>query len=171
MGYCVFVVRAYQSLHSDKQESTSHFLFYGNRTFGVGGQEKLITMKRLLLRIICFLKERKSEEPSKDAKISFIGSWRLISLVDSQGEKHHPHWKEVWSFAAMDESETNGIYACDYINLHTIIGKWVLDSGRLRLVRNEHEKEYTIVELSDKNLTLKTTVCNDKEMLIFQKVV
>lgn len=120
---------------------------------------------------MCFLKGKKSEEPSKDAKISFIGSWRLISLVDSQGEKHHPHWKEVWSFAAMDESETNGIYACDYINLHTIIGKWVLDRGRLRLVRNEHEKEYTIVELSDKNLTLKTTICNDKERLIFQKVV
>jgi hypothetical protein len=117
------------------------------------------------------LRRKKREEPSKDAKISFIGSWRLISLVDSQGEKQHPHWKEVWSFAAMNESETNGIYACDYINLYTIIGKWVLDNGRLKLVRNEYENEYTIVELSDKHLTLKTTISNDKEYLIFQKVV
>ena len=117
------------------------------------------------------MKAKFQELPNDNANISFIGSWRLISIVDSQGDKQYPRWKEVWSFAAMNEEETNGIYACDYINLHTIIGNWKLANGRLKLVRKECESEYILAELSDKHLILKTNLNDSKESLIFQRVV
>lgn len=92
-------------------------------------------------------------------------------LVDSQGQKQSPRWKEVWSFAAMNEDEINGIYACDYINLHTIIGKWELRNSRLKLVHKECESEYLVVELSSERLILKPDIEESKEMLIFQRFV
>lgn len=128
-------------------------------------------MKRFLSRIIQLLKAKFQELPNDNANISFIGSWRLISIVDSQGDKQYPRWKEVWSFAAMNEEETNGIYACDYINLHTIIGNWKLANGRLKLVRKECESEYILAELSDKHFILKTNLNDSKESLIFERVV
>lgn len=128
-------------------------------------------MKRFLLHLTRFLKRRDIQAASSDAKISFVGSWRLILLVDSQGQKQSPRWKEVWSFAAMNEDEINGIYACDYINLHTIIGKWELRNSRLKLVHKECESEYLVVELSSERLILKPDIEESKEMLIFQRVV
>lgn len=128
-------------------------------------------MKRFLLYIIRFLKRREGRGGNNDANISFVGSWRLISIIDSQGKKQYPRWKEVWSFAAMNEEETNGIYACDYINLHTIVGKWELTNKRLKLVRKECESEYILVELPNEQLILKPDMEESKEMLIFQRVV
>lgn len=85
---------------------------------------------------------------------SIIGSWRLISYTDFQSEEIKPHWKEIWSFAAMDEAETNGVYVCDYINLHSVVGKWVLNSVYLKLIRKENEIAFSIVELTEKRLTI-----------------
>ena len=126
-------------------------------------------MKRFLLYIIRFLKGGKLKESSRNVNISLIGCWRLILLIDSQGTKQFPRWKEVWSFAAMNEEETNGIYACDYINLHTIIGKWELTNKRLKLVRKECENEYVLAELSDDKLILKPK--DNEESFVFQRVV
>lgn len=128
-------------------------------------------MKKFLSQIIQLLKAKFQELPNDNANISFIGSWRLISIIDSQGDKQYPRWKEVWSFAAMNEEETNGIYACDYINLHTIIGNWKLANGRLKLVRKECESEYILVELSNERLILKPNMEDSKETLVFQRVV
>lgn len=128
-------------------------------------------MKKFLSQIIQLLKAKFQELPNDNANISFIGSWRLISIIDSQGDKQYPRWKEVWSFAAMNEEETNGIYACDYINLHTIIGNWKLANGRFKLVRKECESEYILVELSNERLILKPNMEDSKETLVFQRVV
>ena len=92
-------------------------------------------------------------------------------FIDSQGTKQFPRWKEVWSFAAMNDANSNGIYACDFINLHTIIGKWELKNCRLKLVRKKCEREYVLVELSNEQLILKPDIEESKEMLIFQRVV
>ncbi len=128
-------------------------------------------MKRFLLYIIRFLKGEKVKEPSRDVDISLIGCWRLILLIDSQGTKRFPRWKEVWSFAAMNDANSNGIYACDYINIHTIIGKWELKNNRLKLVRKECENEYVLVELPNEQLILKPDMEDSKEILVFQRVV
>ena len=126
-------------------------------------------MKRFILLILHFLKRREGRGGNNDANISFVGSWKLISIIDSQGKKQYPRWKEVWSFAAMNEEETNGIYACDYINLHTIIGKWELTNKRLKLVRKECENEYVLAELSGDKLILKPN--DNEESFVFQRVV
>jgi hypothetical protein len=126
-------------------------------------------MKRFILLILHFLKRREERGGNNDANISFVGSWRLISIIDSQGKKRYPRWKEVWSFAAMNEGETNGIYACDYINLHTVIGKWELTNKRLKLVRKECENEYVLAELSGDKLILKPK--DNEESFVFQRVV
>ena len=126
-------------------------------------------MKRFILLILHFLKRREGRGGNNDTNISFVGSWRLTSIIDSQGKKQYPRWKEVWSFAAMNEEETNGIYACDYINLHTIIGKWELTNKRLKLVRKECENEYVLAELSGDKLILKPN--DNEESFVFQRVV
>ena len=130
-------------------------------------------MKKFLLRIIRFFTKKKRGESSNGAKISFIGSWLLVSLVDSQGRKQFPCcWKGVWSFAAMDSVESNGIYACEHISMHTIAGKWELKNSRLKLVCKECESEYALVELSAEYLVLKPIVADeDLGSLIFRRVV
>ena len=112
-------------------------------------------MKRFFNRIKTSLLQKDVRADNDSNNNSIIGSWRLISYTDFQSKEVKPHWKEVWSFAAMNEGETNGIYACDYINLHTIIGKWELTNKRLKLVRKECENEYVLAELSDDKLILK----------------
>lgn len=101
-----------------------------------------------------------------------IGSWRLISYTDFQSKEVKPHWKEVWSFAAMDETETNGVYVCDYINLHSVVGKWVLNENSLRLIRKECKNDYIIAELTQKRLVLKNCrIDEDLLLLTFDRVV
>lgn len=112
-----------------------------------------------------------SNKESTTINISLCGSWRLISYTDFQSEEVKPHWKEVWSFAAMDESETNGVYICDYINLHSVVGKWSLKNNHLKLVRKECENEYILVELPNERLILKPDMEDSKETLVFQRVV
>ena len=101
---------------------------------------------------------------------SIIGSWRLISYTDFQSKEVKPHWKEIWSFAAMDEAETNGVYVCDYINLHSVVGKWVLNGDCLRLIRKESEKDYIILSLSHEKLSIKTILHNKDNIITFQRL-
>lgn len=129
-------------------------------------------MKRIIKKISNFVcnkqREKLASAISPDATI--IGSWRLMQYTDSQEVKHTPRWKEVWSFAAMDSSETNGVYACDYINLHTIIGKWQLTESRLKLIRKEYEFEYAICDHTYDELTLKTEIDCEYNTLVFQRI-
>lgn len=130
-------------------------------------------MKQIFKKISSLARNQQRDELttaiSPDATI--IGSWRLTLCFDSQDVKHTPRWKEVWSFAALDSDETNGIYACDYINLHTIIGKWQLAENRLKLIRKEYEFEYAIYGHTDDELVLKTEIGCEYNTLVFQRVV
>ena len=127
-------------------------------------------MKRLFARI------KPDIEPNKqrtEGNISILGSWRLVLCTDNLGNEERPRWKEVWSFATMDEEETNGVYVCDYINLHSFVGKWFLEGfDRIRLVRKEYDNDYFIVELTSRRLILKPHTCNCcDETLTFERVV
>ncbi len=82
-----------------------------------------------------------------------------------------PRWKEVWSFAAMDETETHGIYACDYINLHTVIGKWQLKKMHLDLERKGSKNRYNIAKISDDTLILKFSLDCGSELFVFKKIM
>ena len=121
-----------------------------------------------------FLNQIKYSLSHKDIEAdesTIIGSWRLISYQDSQNKEEKPLWKEVWSFAAMDEAETNGVYVCDYINLHIFVGKWVLNGESLRLIRKESEIDFSITELTENRLTINST--NNESLyhrLEFQRV-
>lgn len=125
-------------------------------------------MKRLFPNLSNLLR-RKSEDNSYIPS-SIIGSWRLSKYTDAQDVDVKPHWKEVWSFAAMDENETDGIYVCDYINLHSIVGKWILKNNSLKLHRKESENDYYIEELSDDTLVLKPHSVNIYKSIVFQRV-
>ena len=131
-------------------------------------------MSSLISRIANLLTRRKSsEKPTNQGAVSIVGSWQLVSYIDSLGQTTKPRWKEVWSFAAMDEAETHGIYVCDYINLHSVVGKWSLqEDNYIKLVRKECENIYRIVELAEKRFVLKNEVeGNYIESLIFERVV
>ena len=108
---------------------------------------------------------------NNNSKISILDSWELSKYVDVYGEEVKPHWKEVWSFAAIDDAETNGVYVCDYINLHSVVGRWELKNNRLRLLHKEYEREYILVESPNEQLILKPIEEGDKETLIFKRVV
>ena len=132
-------------------------------------------MKKLIKTILSRFTNKPIEggnQTSKEHKISIIGSWRLIQYSDLQGEALKPRWKEVWSFAAMDETENDGIYVCDYINLHSIVGKWALHEGNhLKLTRKESENSYFITELTDEKLTLKIDFDNQRsETYTFERI-
>ena len=102
---------------------------------------------------------------------SLVGSWRIAQYCVAQGENEKPRWKEVWSFAAMDEYETNGVYVCDYINLHTIIGKWELVENIIKLIRKEQVCEYLIEELSAEVLRLKAVDDNEYiSAILFERI-
>lgn len=132
-------------------------------------------MKRLLsyLKRIFFHSENRSikKDIKDNSNLSILGSWKLTKYTTLNGEEVKPHWKEVWSFAAMDEAETNGIYVCYYINLHSIVGKWGLDGDCLRLIRKESEIVFSIVELTEKRLTINSIDKNSfYSKLEFQRV-
>lgn len=127
-------------------------------------------MKNFVEKVLNSLKNKSVVSKKDNPHISIIGSWRLVQYSDMQGKEYKPRWKEVWSFAAMDEAETYGIYACDYINLHTIIGKWFLEDDSLKLVRKECVNEHKIVELSPDRLSIKATTENIIETFVFQRV-
>ncbi len=125
-------------------------------------------MKRLFTQI---KPDLGSDEQSADSNNHIVGSWKLSRIVDLQNSEVKPHWKEVWSFAAMDEAETNGVYVCNYINLHSIVGKWGLDGDCLRLIRKESEIVFSIVELTEKRLTINSIDKNSfYSKLEFQRV-
>ena len=131
-------------------------------------------MSSLISRIANLLTRRKSsEKPTNQGAVSIVGSWQLVSYIDSLGQTTKPRWKEVWSFAAIDEAETNGVYACDYINLHSVIGKWLLqEDNRIKLVRKECDNDYIIVVLTETKLVLQKELEESNiESLTFEKVV
>ena len=100
-------------------------------------------------------KSNQDVEISDNRAASIVGSWRLVKYIDFQGEEIMPHWYEVWSFAAMDDTDTNGVYVCDYRNLHTLVGRWLLDGDSLKLVREENYNGYLVSYLSADRLELK----------------
>ena len=131
-------------------------------------------MSSLISRIANLLTRRKSsEKPTNQGVVSIVGSWQLVSYIDSLGQTTKPRWKEVWSFAAMDEAETNGVYVCDYINLHSVVGKWfVQENNCIKLVRKECDNDYRIVELTETKLVLQKELEESNiESLTFEKVV
>ena len=131
-------------------------------------------MRRLLDKMFNFLNINKnSTHLTECGRPTIIGSWRLVQYTDINNREEKPRWKEVWSFAAMDEAETHGIYVCDYINLHSVVGKWSLqEDNYIKLVRKECENIYRIVELAEKRFVLKNEVeGNYIESLIFERVV
>lgn len=131
-------------------------------------------MSSLISRIANLLTRRKSsEKPTNQGVVSIVGSWQLVSYIDSLGQTTKPRWKEVWSFAAMDEAETNGVYVCDYINLHSVVGKWfVQENNCIKLVRKECDNDYIIVVLTETKLVLQKELEESNiESLTFEKVV
>ncbi len=127
-------------------------------------------MKKFFTRI---KPDLEPNDQSTERNNSLIGSWRLESYTDNFGREMHPRWKEIWSFAAMDEKETNGIYVCDYINLHSLVGKWFLEmENRIRLVRKECDNNFIIVELTEERFTLQFDDDDRRsEYLRFKRVV
>lgn len=131
-------------------------------------------MKKLIesLRNLCRTKKSLNcQDITQNINSTILGSWKLAQYIDSQGADNKPRWKEIWSFAAMDETETYGVYACDYINLYTIIGKWSLSNNRLALSRKECEYNYIVVELSIDKLVLKSDLYSGCEYFVFQRFV
>jgi hypothetical protein len=121
-------------------------------------------MDNLMKKITYIFKKGPAENGdllNSEHKPSIIGNWRIVQYCVAQSEEEKPRWREVWSFAAMDEAETNGIYVCDYINLHSIIGKWEIYDNHIRLIRQEQACEYIIEELSAEVLRLKSTDVNE----------
>ena len=129
-------------------------------------------MSYLISRIANLLTRRKSsEKPTNQGAVSIVGSWQLVSYIDSLGQTTKPRWKEVWSFAAMDDTETNGVYVCDYINLHSVVGKWFVQEDCIKLVRKECDVVYHIVELTETDLVLQNNFeGNTIESITFGKV-
>ena len=132
-------------------------------------------MKRLLSywKRIFFGSENRSKKKDieDNSSLSLLGNWKLSKYTTLNGEEIKPCWKEIWSFAAMDEAETNGVYVCDYINLHSVVGKWVLNSVYLKLIRKENEIVFSIVELTEKRLTINSIDKNSLySKLEFQRV-
>ena len=70
----------------------------------------------------------------------------------------------------MDESEKDGIYVCDYINLHSIVGKWLLQNNSIKLQRKESENDYYIAELSADTLILEPHCSDLYKSIVFQRV-
>ena len=115
-------------------------------------------MKNLVEKVLSAFKKSdvaKLEASKANNEPSIVGNWRLIGYTGHQDEEIKPHWKEIWSFAAMDETEVNGIYVCDYINLHSIVGKWEVLGKCIKLIRKELVQEYNIEELTSDRLQLK----------------
>ena len=126
-------------------------------------------MKKLIEKMSCIFKKESSVgelESNGESTPSIIGCWRIVSYSMAQGEEEKPRWKEIWSFAAMDEGETNGIYVCEYINLHSVIGKWELCDSVIKLIRKEQICEYVIEELSTCSLQLRSVDTNGYISLI-----
>ena len=131
-------------------------------------------MNDIFAKIFRFFRAKKNAIPSNEySKRTIIGSWRLVAYTDNLGEAIKSRWKEVWSLAAMDEAETNGIYVCDYINLHSVVGKWFMQgNNRIKLVRKESDNDYCIVELTEVKLVLQKEIKDSHiEYLTFEKVV
>ncbi len=121
---------------------------------------------------MCFWKMKKCEQPDIHLdETAIIGCWRLLSLIDAEGKKRSPQVEEFWSFAAMDDTDTFGVYACDYATDHTTIGRWKLQNHRLYVQCNECENEYIIAEVSEKKLILKHNSGNGSESIVFQRDV
>lgn len=123
-------------------------------------------MKKFVERAVSLFKKgpKKVENAVKnEGANSIVGSWRLVKFENSQGEEVKPHWREIWSFASMDSTEVDGVYVCDYINLHSVVGKWEIENGVIKLIRKGLECYYTIEELSDKALHFKA--CDEGEYL------
>ena len=117
------------------------------------------------LKKLFALPKKDQEEGSgvvnENAKFSILGSWRLVGYTGYQAERIKPHWRELWSFAAMDDTETNGVYVCDYVNLHSIVGKWELIGERIKLIRKELVREYRVAELTADTLMLQAADGNE----------
>lgn len=130
-------------------------------------------MSSLISRIANLLTRRKSsEKPTNQGAVSIVGSWQLVSYTDSLGQTTKPRWKEVWSFAAMDDTETNGVYVCDYINLHSVVGKWFVQEDCIKLVRKECDNVYHITELTETKMVLQNKFeGTNAEFLTFEKVL
>ena len=123
-------------------------------------------MKRLVERVVSlFKKEAKKCENGVEIGDgnSIVGSWRLVRFENLQGEEVKPHWREIWSFAAMDSTEVNGVYVCDYINLHSVVGKWEIENGVIKLIRKGLECRYRVEELTHETLLFKA--CDESEWL------
>ena len=123
-------------------------------------------MKKFVERAVSLFKKgpKKVENAVKNESAnSIVGSWRLVKFENLQGEEVKPHWREIWSFASMDSTEVDGVYVCDYINLHSVVGKWEIENGVIKLIRKGLECYYTIEELSDKALHFKA--CDEGEYL------
>lgn len=117
-----------------------------------------------------------SEQKNDSSVTTILCSWQLVEYTDSQGGKTKCRWEEIWSFAAMDETETYGIYACDINNQSTIIGKWDISTlGILRVYYDDDVVSYQIIKLSESKLMLnkieKTDSDNYMHKLFFEKVV
>ena len=119
----------------------------------------------------CIKKALKKKDIKRDNHCSIIGSWRLWQYTDSQNNVVKAHWKEVLSFAAMDEAEINGVYVFDYMNLHSIVGKWMLDSNLLKLQSKEYDNSYIIIDLTADRLALKPTCDSQYKTIEFDRVI
>lgn len=123
-------------------------------------------MKKFVERVVSlFKKESKMREieVKNESMNSIVGSWRLVKFENSQGEEVKPHWREIWSFASMDSTEVNGVYVCDYINLHSVVGKWEIENGVIKLIRKGLECYYNIEELTHDSLLFRAR--DDSEWL------
>ena len=61
----------------------------------------------------------------------------------------------VQNVEIMDDTEINGVYVCDYRNLHSLVGRWILDGDNLKLVREENYNDYIVLDISANRLELK----------------
>lgn len=71
----------------------------------------------------------------------------------------------------MDEAEINGVYVFDYMNLHSIVGKWMLNSNLLKLQSKEYDNSYIIIDLTADRLALKPTCDSQYKTVEFDRVI
>ena len=118
----------------------------------------------------------RNKQKTEFSVITILSSWQLVKYADNQGIKAKCRWDEIWSFAAMDEAEMYGIYACDIDKQNTIIGKWsITTNGMLRMYYDDNAVLDQIIQLSEELLVLNQIERSDSDSymqeLFFEKIV
>jgi len=79
--------------------------------------------------------------------------------------------QRVLSFAAMDETEINGVYVFDYMNLHSIVGNGMLVANLRKLQWKGNDNSYIIIDLTADRLALKPTYDSQYKTVEFDRVI